>query len=216
MYKSCCPRFFSSALLAGARRVVAALALTLSFPVAVGAQSTVAPSYEPMVGQEGKDVVWVPTPQTLVDEMLNIAEVKAGEHLIDLGAGDGRTVIAAALRGLTAVGIEYNPDMAELARRNARAAGVAARATFLTGDLFEADLSSADVITLFLLPSINEQLKPRLLALRPGVRVVSNTFTMGDWEPDRRSDVTKDCQSYCTALLWVVPARVAGKWRLGD
>jgi len=168
-----------------------------------------------MVGQEGKDVVWVPTPQTLVEEMLNIAQVKAGERLIDLGSGDGRTVIAAAQRGLTALGIEYNPDMADLARRNARAAGVEGRATFLTGDLFEADLGQAQIITMFLLPSINEQLKPRLLELAPGTRIVSNSFTMGDWEPDGRSVVTQDCHSYCTALLWVVPAKVAGSWRLG-
>jgi len=184
-----------------------------------GAQAQQAPAeqgYQPTVGQEGKDVVWVPTPQALVEEMLNIAKVRPGEYLIDLGSGDGRTVITAAKRGLTALGIEYNPDMAELARRNARAAGVESSATFHTGDLFEADLSGADIITMFLLPSINEQLKPSLLKLQPGTRIVSNSFTMGDWEADQRMVVTENCQSYCTALLWVIPARVEGDWILGE
>jgi len=170
--------------------------------------------YQPTVGQEGKDVVWVPTPQTLVEEMLNIAEVKPGEFLIDLGSGDGRTVIAAAQRGLRALGIEYNPDMTALARRNARAADVESLASFQTGDLFEADLSQADIITMFLLPSINEQLKPRLLELAAGTRIVSNSFTMGDWGADQTSVVTENCASYCTALLWVVPAKVAGTWQI--
>jgi len=181
-----------------------------------GAQDTPASGYQPMVGQEGKDVVWVPTPQTLVEEMLNIAQVQAGEFLIDLGSGDGRTVIAAAKRGLRALGIEYNPEMVELARRNARQARVDKLASFQTGDLFEADLSQAQIITLFLLPSINEQLKPRLLELAPGTRIVSNSFTMGDWEADQSAVVTEECNSYCTALLWRVPAKVAGVWRLGS
>jgi len=148
--------------------------------------------------------------------MLNIAKVKPGETLIDLGSGDGRTVITAAQRGLTALGIEYNPDMADLARRNARLAGVEKSARFITGDLFEADLSKADVITMFLLPTINERLKPSLLKLKPGTRVVSNSFTMGDWEADQSTDVSEGCQSYCTALLWIVPARVEGDWQFGD
>jgi len=196
------------------------LALALALPEggtqARQTQAVSAQSYQPTVGQEGKDVVWVPTPQALVEEMLNIARAKPGEYLIDLGSGDGRTVITAARRGLRALGIEYNPDMAELARRNARQAGVESAATFHTGDLFEADLSGADIITMFLLPSINEQLKPSLLKLQPGTRIVSNTFTMGDWEADQRLTVTENCQNYCTALLWVIPARVEGDWRLGD
>jgi len=194
-----------------------ALALTVAaWPNSTHAQESSTQTYQPTVGQAGKDVVWVPTPQTLVDEMLNIAKVKAGEYLIDLGSGDGRTVITAAQRGLTALGIEYNPDMAELARRNARQAGVEKSASFHTGDLFEADLSKADIITMFLLPTINERLKPSLLKLKPGTRVVSNSFTMGDWEADQSVFVSDDCQSYCTALLWIVPARVEGDWQLGD
>ncbi|MEI2418266.1 methyltransferase domain-containing protein [Orrella sp. JC864] len=184
----------------------------LPLPAAAAAQA--ADNFTPEVGQDGKDVIWVPTAQTLVDKMLDLAQVTPQDRLIDLGAGDGRTVITAARRGLTAVGIEYNPDMVALARRNAANAGVSQRATFLQGDLFEADLSQADVITLFLLPTINEELRPTLLGLAPGTRVVSNTFPMGDWEPDASAEVDDDCHTYCTALLWVVPAQVEGSWRL--
>jgi len=185
-------------------------------PGGAHAQDAAISDYQPTVGQEGKDVVWVPTPQTLVEAMLDIAQVKPGEFLIDLGSGDGRTVIAAARRGLRALGIEYNPDMAALARRNASQAGVDGLATFHTGDLFEADLTQAQIITMFLLPSINEQLKPQLLKLAPGTRIVSNSFTMGDWDADQSTVVTEQCSSYCTALLWIIPAQVAGTWRLGD
>ncbi len=191
--------------------IAAALSALLAFTGAAGAAS----DYVPDVGQEGKDVVWVPTPQTLVDKMLDMAKVTPADYVIDLGSGDGRTVITAAKRGVRAHGIEYNPDMVELARRNAQAAGVADRATFERGDLFETDLSRASVITLFLLPTINEKLRPRLLELKPGTRVVSNTFPMGDWEPDEKATVTQDCQGWCTALLWIVPAKVAGTWKLG-
>ncbi len=182
------------------------------------AQTPVAqePAYEPQEGQEGKDVVWVPTPEALVQAMLDIAKVTAADRVIDLGSGDGRTVIAAAKRGATAHGIEYNPDMVALAQRNAVAAGVTARATFEKADLFESDLSRATVITMFLLPSINLELRPRLLDLQPGIRIVSNTFTMEAWEPDDRTTVDDDCMSWCTALLWIVPAKVSGTWKLGD
>ncbi|ARP89142.1 SAM-dependent methyltransferase [Bordetella genomosp. 9] len=172
--------------------------------------------YVPMVGQEGKDVVWVPTPQPVVDRMLDLAKVTPQDRLLDLGSGDGRTVITAARRGLRAQGIEYNPKMVELARRNAQEAGVADRATFITGDLFKANLTDATVITMFLLPSINEQLRPRLLQLRPGTRIVSNSFGMGDWQPDQSTSVQGGCEHYCTALLWIVPARVGGNWRMGQ
>jgi len=195
---------------------VFALAMALTLSGGSRAEEASVQTYTPAVGQAGKDVVWVPTPQALVDEMLNLAKVKPGEYLIDLGSGDGRTVISAAQRGLTALGIEYNPDMVQLARRNARQAGVESSARFYVGDLFEADFSKADIITMFLLPTINERLKPGLLKLRPGTRIVSNSFTMGDWESDGRSVVTDNCQSYCTALLWIVPAQVAGDWKLGD
>lgn len=174
------------------------------------------PTYEPQEGQEGKDVVWVPTPEALVQAMLDIAKVTAADRVIDLGSGDGRTVIAAAKRGATAHGIEYNPEMVALAQRNAAAAGVTARATFEKADLFESDLSKASVISMFLLPSINLELRPKLLDLKPGIRIVSNTFTMEAWEPDDRATVDDDCMSWCTALLWIVPAKVAGTWTMED
>lgn len=198
------------------------LALSLAFPAWAQAQAAASTTaveseeFSPEVGQSGKDVIWVPTPQTLVYKMLDLAKVTPQDRLMDLGSGDGRTVITAAQRGLTAQGIEYNPKMAELARRNAAKAGVGDRATFVTADLFETDLSKADVITMFLLPSINEELRPKILDLKPGTRVVSNTFPMGDWEPDVSEQVTADCQTYCTALLWVVPAKVEGTWKVGD
>ncbi|ARP79809.1 SAM-dependent methyltransferase [Bordetella genomosp. 8] len=207
----------------GVLRAAAAAALALPLWVApVAAQERAATpaasgrdTYKPTVGQEGKDVVWVPTPQVLVEKMLDMAQVTPRDKLLDLGSGDGRTVITAAKRGLRARGIEYNPQMVELARRNAKEAGVADRASFVTADLFKTDLGGADVITMFLLPSINEQLRPRLLALKPGTRVVSNSFRMGDWQPDRSESVREGCDHYCTALLWIVPAKVDGTWRLG-
>jgi precorrin-6B methylase 2 len=180
------------------------------------AQATAQQPFEPSVGQAGKDVVWVPTPQSLVDKMLDLADVKPGELVMDLGSGDGRTVITAAKRGATAIGIEYNPDMVELSKRNAAQAGVTARATFVKADLFETDFSKAQVITMFLLPSINMKLRPKILNLKPGTRIVSNTFTMEDWEADQTATVEDDCTSWCTALLWIVPAKVAGNWRLQD
>jgi hypothetical protein len=170
--------------------------------------------YEPSVGQEGKDVVWVPTPQALVDKMLEIAKVTPSDFLMDLGSGDGRTVITAAKKGTRAIGIEYNPDMVELSKRNAATAGVSDKATFVKADLFETDLSKASVITMFLLPTINMKLRPTLLNLKPGTRIVSNTFTMEDWEADETAEVTDDCTSWCTALLWIVPAKVEGTWQM--
>ena len=200
--------------------VATAMALSLAFAAMANAQPAAKPAasdakeYVPDVGQDGKDVIWVPTPQTLVDKMLDMAKVTPQDRLMDLGSGDGRTVITAAQRGLTAQGIEYNPDLVELSRRNAQRAGVADRATFVAADLFKTDLSKADVITMFLLSTINEKLRPTLLQLPPGTRVVSNTFRMGDWEPDAAETVTKDCSTYCTALLWIVPAKVDGKWEV--
>ncbi len=169
--------------------------------------------FEPTIGQRGKDVVWVPTESSLVTTMLDMAMVTPEDYLIDLGSGDGRTVIAAALRGLRAHGIEYNPDLVALSLQRAREAGVAERATFEKADIFESDFSEATVITLFLLQSLNERLRPTLLEMRPGTRIVSNTFTMAEWEPDERRTID-DCTTWCTALLWIVPARVNGRWRL--
>src|SRR3954463_2181146 len=172
-----------------ARRVGRWGALTVSMLLAgtaawAQATATQAP-YEPKVGQAGKDVVWVPTPQALVNKMLDMAKVTPSDYLIDLGSGDGRTVITAAKRGLKALGIEYNPDMVALSQRNAAAAGVSDKATFVKADIFESDFSKATVITMFLLPSLNLQLRPKLLDLAPGTRVVSNSFRMEAWEPDQ-------------------------------
>ncbi len=204
-----------------ARRVIRSLVLSafVSF-VAIAAQALQTPAtqkpYEPKVGQEGKDVVWVPTPQALVDKMLDMAKVTPQDYVIDLGSGDGRTVITAAKRGARAIGIEYNPDMVELSKRNAAAAGVGDKATFAKADLFESDFSRATVITMFLLPSINMKLRPVLLTLKPGTRIVSNSFDMEDWEADETGTITDDCTSWCTALLWIVPAKVGGTWQLGE
>jgi precorrin-6B methylase 2 len=176
------------------------------------AQQTTKP-FEPTVGQAGKDVVWVPTPQALVDKMLDMAKVTPQDFLMDLGSGDGRTVISAAKRGLRAQGVEYNPDMVELSKRNATTAGVSDKATFIRGDIFETDFSKAQVITLFLLPTLNERLRPTILKMRPGTRIVSNSFTMGDWEADQSETIT-NCQSWCTAHLWIVPANVEGTWQM--
>ena len=175
--------------------------------------------YEPEVGQTGKDVVWVPTADALVEKMLDLAEVTSSDYVIDLGSGDGRTVIAAARRGARALGVEYNPDMVALSRRNAEKAGVAKRASFVTADLYKTDLSRATVITMFLLPEINMKLRPTLLGLKPGTRIVSNSFSMEDWEADKRAVVEGEdagCSSWCSALLWIVPAKVEGTWRLPD
>jgi len=185
-------------------------------PAQEGQRTQQTKPFQPEVGQPGKDVIWVPTPQELVDKMLDMAKVTPQDYVIDLGSGDGRTVIAAAKRGAHALGIEYNPDMVDLSRVNAANAGISDRATFMKADLFETDFSKATVITMFLLPEINMKLRPKLLEMRPGTRVVSNSFDMGDWEPDESATVKGSCQYYCTALLWIVPAKVEGRWRIGE
>jgi SAM-dependent methyltransferase len=148
-----------------------------------------------------------------------MAKLTPKDYVIDLGSGDGRTVITAAKRGARALGIEYNPDMVELSQRNAEREGVSGRAEFRRADLFKEDLSKATVITMFLLPSINLKLRPTILGLKPGTRIVSNTFTMGDWEADEtaRLDRSTGCEaSWCTALLWIVPAQVGGTHRIAQ
>lgn len=192
---------------------LAAVLAAASPSLAQGTPQT--PGFEPRVGQEGKDVIWVPTPQELVDRMLDMAKVTPKDHVMDLGSGDGRTVITAAKRGATAEGIEYNPDMVALSQRNAAAAGLGAKATFRKADIFETDLSRATVITMFLLPHINVKLRPTILNLKPGTRVVSNTFTMEDWMPDQSSTIEGECTAWCTAHMWIVPAKVNGRWRFG-
>jgi len=172
--------------------------------------------YEPHIGQQGKDVVWVPTPQELVDKMLEIAKVTPDDYIIDLGSGDGRTVITAAKLGATALGVEYNQDMVTLSKENAAKDGVTEKAQFIKADLYETDLSKATVITMFLLPEINLKLRPRLLDLKPGTRIVSNTFTMGEWKADLEATTEENWNSWNTAFLWIVPAKVGGNWKMNN
>jgi len=192
------------------------LSLSVAGAYAQTPQTPQAPQkpFEPTVGQPGKDVVWVPTPEALVQKMLDMAQVTAKDYVIELGSGDGRTVIAAAKRGAQALGIEYNPDMVELSKRNAAAAGVTDKATFVKADIFESDFSKATVITMFLLPSLNVQLRPKLLELAPGTRIVSNSFTMEAWQDDDTATIEQGCTSWCTAHFWIVPAKVEGTWHL--
>jgi SAM-dependent methyltransferase len=172
------------------------------------------PDYKPKLGQPGRDVVWIPSPDDMVEKMLDVARVTPKDFVIDLGSGDGRNVIAAARRGARALGVEYNPDLVELSRRNAAAAGVADRATFVHGDMFKADISQATALVLFLIPDNLTRLKPTFLELKPGTRIVSNTYEIGGgWEPDE-VDRTEPCAIWCVAHLYIVPARVAGTWRL--
>ena len=172
--------------------------------------------FQPEVGQAGKDVVWVPTPEELVDKMLDMARVTPQDYVIDLGSGDGRNVIAAARRGARALGVEYNPAMVELSKRNAATAGVSDKATFVQGDMFESDFSQATVLALFLLPDNLEKLRQKFLDLKPGTRIVANTFGIEAWNPDATETVGGGCVSWCTALLWIVPAKVEGTWRLPE
>ena len=173
-----------------------------------------AAQYQPQVGQAGKDVIWVPTPDEVVDRMLTMAQVTPQDFVMDLGAGDGKIAIAAAKKfGARAVGIEYNPEMAKHANANAAAAGVAGngkgQATIRHGDIFATDFSQATVITLYLLPALNMKLRPTILSMRPGTRVVSHSFSMEDWEADEIS--TMDGRR---AYFWMVPANVMGTWTL--
>ena len=196
------------------REFLFALFLSVTTVVACAQAQPAQNEYQPQVGQEGKDVIWVPTPQPLVDKMLDMAKVMPQDYVIDLGSGDGRTVITAAKRGAKALGIEYNPDMVELSKRNAAKEGVGNKANFVKADLFESDFSQATVITMFLLPDINLRLRPKILGLKPGTRIVSNSFTMGEWTADETTSAKDGCTSYCTAYLWIVPAKVEGTWKL--
>jgi SAM-dependent methyltransferase len=190
---------------------VLALCCSLAFAGSEGIAQP-ATQYQPEEYQEGKDVVWVPTADTLVEKMLDMAKVTADDYVIDLGSGDGRTVIATAKRGTKALGVEYNPKMVELSKQNAAKAGVADRVTFVKADLFKTDFSQATVLTMFLLPEINLRLRPKILSMKPGTRVVSNSFDMGDWKADEVTDRVDKCADYCSAFLWIVPAKVAGTW----
>lgn len=198
----------AASLFAAVPAAAALLAVALMTGGAYAAQSTGA--YTPSVGQEGKDVIWVPTPEALVERMLTVANVTPNDYVVDLGSGDGRTVITAAKKfGARALGLEYNPDMVELSKRNAEKEGVAGRAQFQRADIFTTDFSSATVVTMYLLPSLNLKLRPTILAMKPGTRVVSHAFTMDDWNPDQTENVEGR-----TAYLWIVPAKVEGNWRI--
>ena len=186
------------------------LALTASAAQPAGAD------YKPQYGQKGKDVVWIPSPDDMVEKMLDMAKVTSQDFVVDLGSGDGRNVIAAARRGARAMGVEWNADLVELSKRAAAQAGVADRATFVQGDMFAADISRATALILFLIPANLWKLAPKFLELKPGARIVSNTYEIGlGWEPDR-TDRTPNCLTWCVAHLYIVPAKVAGTWRLPD
>ena len=191
-----------------------AIGFALSASVALAQDQPAENEYQPRVGQAGKDVIWVPTAQTLIDKMLDIARVTPNDYVIDLGSGDGRTVISSAKRGAKALGIEYNPDMVELSKRNAAKEGVSERTSFIKADIYESDFADATVITMFLLDEINLKLRPKILDLKPGTRIVSNTFTMGAWLADQIVTADSDCEHYCVAHFWIVPAKVEGRWRL--
>ena len=180
------------------------------------AQAPADKTFEPVSGQAGKDVVWVPTPPVLVEKMLDMAKVTPQDFVMDLGSGDGRNIIAAARRGARALGVEYNPDMVVYAQREAEKAGVAGKAQFVQGDMYEADISQATVLALFLLPENLDRLVPKFLDLKPGTRIVLNTFGISGWDADRIEQAGDDCGAWCDALLYIVPAKVAGRWRLGD
>jgi SAM-dependent methyltransferase len=194
--------------------VISAVVLVLVWTSAATAQST--PDYKPTVGQAGKDVVWVPSPPEMVERMLDLAKVTTRDLVVDLGSGDGRNVIAAAKRGARGLGVEYNPDLVELSKRTAAAEGVGDRATFVQGDMYEADISQATVLALFLLPENLRKLTPKFLDLKPGTRVVANTFAIAGWDAVETVRLEGDCRSWCEAMLYIIPAKVAGTWTMPE
>jgi SAM-dependent methyltransferase len=176
-----------------------------------------APIYEPEYSQPGKDVVWVPTPEIMVDTMMSLAKVTPDDFVIDLGSGDGRLVIGAAKRGARALGIEYDDNLVRYSKREADKQGVSDKAQFMQADIFATDFSKATVLTLFLLPDMNVRLRPQILAMKPGTRIVANYFGIGDWSSDQAVHLpqrTDKCGTYCTAYLWIVPANVDGIWQM--
>jgi SAM-dependent methyltransferase len=200
----------SSAANAAVLRTFAGLVVTLALAGAAWAQAPMEREFRPQVGQAGKDVIWVPTPEELVERMLRMAQTTPKDFVIDLGSGDGRIAIAAAKKiGAQAIGIEYNPDMVALSNRYAREQGVADKVKFIKADIFESDFSEATVITMYLLPGLNLKLRSKLLAMKPGTRLVSHQFNMDDWEPDERTSLEGRL-----AFLWIVPAKVQGTWQL--
>ncbi len=194
--------------------VISAIVLTFVWTNGASAQST--PDYKPKVGQAGKDVVWVPSPPEMVERMLDLAKVTTQDLVVDLGSGDGRNVIAAAKRGARGLGVEFNPDLVELSKRTAATEGVGDRATFIQGDMYEADISEATVLALFLLPENLRKLTPKFLDLKPGTRIVANTFGISGWDAVESVRIEGDCRSWCEAMLYIIPAKVAGTWTMPD
>lgn len=190
----------------------------IASPVYAGQEQKPSEPFVPRSGQPGKDVVWVPSPPEMVSKMLEVAKVTDKDFVMDLGSGDGRNIIAAARLGARGVGVEYNPDMVVLSNRLAKEAGVADKAQFIQGDMYEADISKATVLALFLLPVNLTRLHPKFLDLAPGTRIVLNTFGIEGWEPDYRTSLPQgsECDSWCDILLHIVPAKVAGTWTLPD
>ena len=194
--------------------VAVSLLVTLAAPQTQAPPVTAKP-WEPSIGMAGKDVVWVPTSPAMVEKMLDVAKVTPQDFVMDLGSGDGRMVIGAAKRGARAVGVEYTPEMVEHARKNARDAGVEGKASFIQGDMYAADVSKASVLALFLLTHNLDKMKDKFLAMKPGSRIVLNTYEITGWEADETTRMEGDCTSWCTILLLFVPAPVAGTWRMG-
>jgi len=214
-FRSLPPRQAARNVLAGGFVLVFALSIMTVCGFAQTPQEN--DEYQPRAGQIGKDVMWIPTAQALAEKMLNLAQVTPQDYVIDLGSGDGRIVIAAAKRGARGLGIEYNPDLVKLSTRNAAREGVGDKARFIEADIFKSDFSPATVITMFLLPELNLELRPAILDLKPGTRIVSNYFDMGEWQADQSVTVgrAEGCDTvYCQAYLWIVPAKVAGIWKL--
>ena len=191
--------------------IVTSVFLAVSSVLPAVAQT--ATEFVPTVGQPGKDVVWVPSPEETVAKMMEVAKVTPQDFVVDLGSGDGRNVIAAAKLGARGLGVEYNNDMVELSRRIATKEGVAQRAQFVQGDMYQADFSKATVMALFLLTSNLQVLREKILNLQPGTRIVLNTFTIPDWTPDEQVAVENCSGSWCTVYLNIVPAKIAGTWR---
>lgn len=193
------------------------VAIALALAAVTHAQEPQKP-FEPTSGQAGKDVVWVPSPPAMVSKMLEIAQVTPNDFVMDLGSGDGRNIIAAAKLGARGLGVEFNPDMVALSRKLAAEAGVGDKAQFVEGDMYAADISKATVLALFLLPVNLNRLAPKFLEMKPGTRIAGNTFGIDGWEPDDRVtlDQNSDCSSWCEVLLWVVPARAAGTWKMAN
>ena len=194
---------------------VAAGLLTAALAAAAPAHGQTAPDqYKPTVGQPGKDAVWVPTSPALLEKMLDMAKVTPSDFVMDLGSGDGRNIIAAAKRGARGVGVEYNADLVAYSNRLAEKEGVADKASFVQGDMYAADISKASVLALFLLPENLDRLVPKFLDLKPGSRIVANTFGITGWTPDETEQIQNECTNWCTSLLWIVPAKVQGTWSL--